>query len=275
MLDIIEKLREEIKLIVKEINNEPSCKKFNECKSHNKSKSHKEKNCICDDKKLIFACCPEFKFEKRLCKKLGGTRQYNIKLNQYRWNNLNELLSNKNNINPERNDKLHIDLCLEDNIYIEIKKIFTSFIAISKKEKNIEDRINTEWGKSPIYKFKQSLLLVAKDEGELWLDISRLLNFKKEKEGSCYLVGFTAFKITPDRFRNKLISVLDFFKKYIRNNDNPYCGYVFSQLDRKRRPEKPIFSFCPLETFDYEIIDVYPNIETSSKYCGYIVKIDE
>ena len=264
--------------VAKQINAKTQCDTFEECRE--------KKECLRDND--IRSCCPEFQFERKIkenlsTKNIDVENQHNVTLDQFSWTNLVSIKPQQKS-SFTANPSLHVDLKVGDNFLIEIKKIQKDlYPALANK---VAIGTSNEWGKNPFFVDNNKTFLVAKHEGEIWLDINRLINAKRfwmsdSSNTKIFLIGFTAFKINPKDLIDRLHNAINHYKTITSQSCFPE-GYIFSQLDQKKKPNKTINAMLPSGCFNVRGVTDTNNQFTNGAwkynekeeiYCAYLIEI--
>ncbi len=243
----------------------------------------------------MYKDCPEFKYEKIILESIkerysNSLSQFPISLKQTIWKNWNSLKEEKH-CNPVTNDKLHIDLMVPEPTselenYFELKiiseqyKVLSSSGTVSTNNQLIDNyypnRVR-KWGTAPIFVFgnnaKKNTYFLAQYEGGIWLDIARLINYKKENSKNCrlFLIGFTKFKISPLSLKENIKKTIKYLQNNCKNNGDYLSGRIFSQF--KNDSNQLIASFEPISDFNFDVIKILPEDCEDKCYCCYFIEL--
>lgn len=244
------------------------------------------KCCLFEEERgILYKDCPEFKYEKIILESIkerysNSLSQFPISLKQTIWKNWNSLKEEKH-CNPVTNDKLHIDLMIQEDLSnrencCELKVISEYYRVLSSECCSFDGCYNErKWEKAgPIFKYSDKHYFLANYEGGIWLDIARLINYKIEnssKECRLFLIGFTKFKISPLSLKENIEKTIKYLQNNCKNNGDYLSGRIFSQF--KNDPNQLIASFEPISDFNFDVIKILPEDCEDKCYCCYFIEL--
>ena len=179
-------------------------------------------------------------------KTIGGNIFY---AGQEKWEQPSKLSYNNYFANPEYalfECGFNVDIVVNEtdrNVLIENKKIFKSSHSNYSYiyQGNLE--ASNQWGHAPIFENNNEFFFTYFHEGQIWLDIIRLLNFGCTYDRR-FMIGFIFCEqqTNQNTIRDRLQQIVLYLQKQFHNPQfADGCMRVFSQLNNSQRD--PVFCF--------------------------------